>query len=73
MSTRAVIKPVIGKYQSWFRVLRSLDKMFPPGWFVLDVAFLKFVELPQPGEMILRKHWRGVWIRFAFWIPFDRP
>lgn len=72
MSTRAWIHPVVGKLQGWVRIHRSLDRMTPPGWFIFDAAILRFVSLPKEGERIFKEHWRGVWIRFSFWIPFDR-
>lgn len=72
MSTKAFIRPQIGILQAWVRIHRPLDTMRGYGWFVFDAAILKFVELPEQGSMILPRMWKGIWIRFAFWVPFDR-
>lgn len=63
--------PQIGKMFWLLRITRRYYRMDPPGWFVFECAVVKFLSLPEEGEVIQKRHYKGVWIRFAFWIPFD--
>jgi hypothetical protein len=72
MSTVALLEPVIGKRQWWFRITRSFNAIDPPGWRVFDAGIIRLKEIPEAGKPILRKHYSGIWIRFRFWFPIDR-
>lgn len=72
MSTLAYIEPKVGKLQVWLRILRRVDRIDPPGWFVFDCAIIRLKALPEQGARITPDFYRGVWIRFMFWFPFDR-
>ena len=71
MSTIAVMEPVVGKLQWWLRITRRFNMVDPPGWRVFDFAIIRLKEIPEAGGRILPKHYRGIWIRFMFWLPID--
>lgn len=71
MSTIAIIEPEVGKIQWWFRVTRRYNVVDPIGWRVLDVAIIKLIEIPEAGGPIQKKHYKGIWFRILFWMPFD--
>jgi len=58
------------KWQIWFRIDKDIKRM-ERGWRIFDFAILKFVEFPQQGEVIQRKHYKGIKILFAFWLPIE--
>lgn len=41
-------------------------------WYEFHIGFLKLKELPPEGEVIQRKHYKGIWIKFMYWFPI-RP
>lgn len=65
-------RKVLNKWQvvftasSDFRQLRN-------GWKVADVGIFKLTSLPDDGMVPRSKrHYKGFWLRFLFWIPIDR-
>ena len=48
----------------WFRGM---------GWYAFNFAVFKLKQFPSDGWKFERgKHYKGFWIRFAFFIPFGR-
>lgn len=66
------MKPLIGKWQVFFGVYRNNVGHMEMGWHVLDCGIVKITELPEEGAWLGKNDYKGIWIRFAFWIPFDR-
>jgi len=66
----------IGRWSFFFRVRPDVElqsvRRAGPGWYRFDLALLKMHSWPPDGDIITRKHYQGFWIRFRFWLPFER-
>jgi len=41
-----------------------------PGWYEIDFGIFRLNEMPPEGAMVTRKHYTGIWLRFAIFFPF---
>lgn len=42
------------------------------GWRVADVGIFKLTSLPDDGIRPNKRHYKGFWLRFRFWLPLDK-
>jgi len=42
------------------------------GWRIFELGCIKIIQMPEPGEQIHKKLYKGFIIRFAYWLPVDR-
>ena len=68
---------MIGCWWFLFCVGRELDLAFRwgvggLGWYRFDLALLKMHINPPDGELITGEYYRGFWLSFRFWLPFER-
>ena len=41
------------------------------GWRTVDIGFINIHKKPANGRLMEHgKHYRGVWFRMSFWLPF---
>lgn len=64
------IQPVVGRWQFFFSICKDA-RTLENGWFVLGCGIIKITKLPKLGDILGKENYKGIWIRFAFWIPFD--
>lgn len=62
--------PEIGKWWFYFSIKPDYLSRYR-GWRRLDLAVIKLHSLPAEGYHIHKEHYRGIWIRFYFWLPFE--
>lgn len=64
------IRPVIGSW--FFRLASTRDIMrMERGWRIFEFSLFKWRALPEPGERIQKRHYVGVRVLFAYWLPFE--
>jgi hypothetical protein len=67
------MKPLLNKWQLWCRPFEPIFTRFMDGgWHVFDAGIIKIHTMPKEGEALGREHYRGVIIRFSYWLPIDR-
>lgn len=70
-STRGVIQPFKWQVGMYFTG-RSYNRMDPPGWRIFSFYCLKVHTMPEEGHAMKPEHYHGFWVRFLYWLPFDR-
>ena len=65
------MKPIFNKWQFFINHHPCYTRM-DYAWYEFHIAFVKLVDKPAEGEVIQRKHYRGIWIKFMYWFPI-RP
>lgn len=70
-TTKNTIQPFKWQFGIYFtgRVPYRID---PPGWRVFSFYCLKIHTMPDTGGIISSANYHGFWIRFSYWMPFDR-
>lgn len=64
-------KRVLNKWQ--FVFTSSLDFRYRhDGWRVGDVGIFKLTSLPDDGMLPNKRHYKGFWLRFSFWLPIQK-
>lgn len=63
-------RPEIGRWWFLFKVCRDWARGYP-GWRRFDLALIKLKSRPPDGEIITKEHYRGFWLRFYFWLPWE--
>lgn len=62
----------LNKWQFYFNVYRDYAYADPAGWKRFDLFIGKLTSFPEEGVVITKKNYKGIWIKFKFWIPFER-
>ncbi len=65
------MKKTLNKWQVGVKVKRRMDRVDYMGWKQFQFYVLKFTSFPSMGSVVTKKHFKGFWIRFMFWLPFD--
>lgn len=42
------------------------------GWKIFNFSLFRWKQLPEQGERIQSKHYRGILIQFAFFFPIEK-
>lgn len=64
-------KRVLDKWQLVLAVDHDFRYRFD-GWRVLDFGIFKLSSLPDDGIIPNKRHYKGFWVRFRFWLPFEK-
>lgn len=64
-------KKVLDKWQLVLTVDHDFRYRFD-GWRVLDFGIFKLSSLPDDGIIPDKRHYKGFWVRFRFWLPFEK-
>jgi len=64
-------KKVLDKWQLVLAVDHDFRYRFD-GWRVLDFGIFKLLSLPDDGIIPDKRHYKGFWVRFRFWLPFEK-
>ena len=66
------MKKELNKWQFFFRKKDWYERPRneQEGWRYITFGIVKIVELPEEGDTIEKKHYKGVWIHLDYWLPF---
>lgn len=67
------MKPILHKWQFWCRLFDT-DYYIQGtrGWHIFNAGFIKLHTMPDAGQMVDKKMYKGFAIKFAWWFPIDR-
>lgn len=66
-------KPILNKWQIFFGTdpAKNFVYQLPIGWRFYEFGIIKLKSLPEPGIAIGKENYKGFWINFRFWLPFE--
>lgn len=64
------MKPILNKWQLFISLNRDY-RYIERGWKIFQIAIIKIIKKPEKGVMINKSDYKGFWIKFAVWFPFD--
>ncbi len=68
---KGIIRPHQWQFGMYFTG-RPYNRMDGPGWRIFSFYCLKIHTMPEAGNIMEPKHYHGFWIRFSYWLPFDK-
>ena len=64
------LKPIVGSLVFRLSSTKDITRM-ERGWRIFEFSLFKWKELPEPGERIQKRHYSGIRILFAYWLPIE--
>lgn len=64
------MKPILNKWQWHFYFGKDYSRL-DRGWKEVNLGILKIHTMPEEGERLWKKHYKGFLLRFFIWLPID--
>jgi len=65
------MKKTLNKWQIGMSLVKDYRSM-EMGWKIFNFYFINLKSIPDQGEMLHKRNYKGFIIKFAVWIPFDK-
>jgi len=64
-------KKILNRWMLFFHREVLWDYIPRTGWRYVEFGIVKIKFFPEEGCIYEKQHYKGVWIHFKYWLPFE--